>query len=141
MRTLRHLTIIAFALLVAAGCTSAAGSATRHRARPATKMISERDKGTTVALHVGDHLKLVLTNTYWEIHAASDAVVLRSDGQPVTKPKLQGCVPGAGCGTTTETFTAAKAGKATVSASRTTCGEALRCTGGNGEYKVSVVVK
>jgi hypothetical protein len=33
------------------------------------------------------------------------------------------------------------AGTATVTASRTTCGEALRCTGGQGSYTLSVVVR
>jgi hypothetical protein len=141
MKTLRHLTTMTFVLVLAAGCTSAAGSTPAHRSGSTTRTITDRDKGTTVPLHVGDHLKVILASTYWTIQPASNRAVLRSDGRPVTKGKLQGCVPGAGCGTTTETFTAVKDGKATVSASRTTCGEALLCTGGNGEYKVSVVVK
>ena len=94
-----------------------------------------------MTLHVGDHVKLILANTYWKIEARSDTTVLRSEGRPVTKGQLQGCVPGAGCGTTTETFTAIKGGNTTVSASRTSCGEAVLCTGGDGSYKVAVVVK
>jgi len=144
MRTLRHhLTVITLALFVAAGCTStAASAAARHPARSSTtRTITERDKGTTVALHVGDHLKLSLSNTYWDIQLASDTAVLRSDGPPVTKGKLQGCVPGAGCGTVIGAFTAVRTGTAIVSASRTTCGEAILCAGGNGEYKVSVIVR
>ena len=141
MRTLRPLTVVALALFLAAGCTSAAGSATRHPAKSTNKTITERDKGTTVTVHVGDHLKLILSNTYWTIQPASDTAVLRSDGRPVTKGTLQGCVPGGGCGTKTQTFTAVKVGKATVSASRTTCGEVILCAGGSGDYKVSIVVK
>jgi hypothetical protein len=33
-----------------------------------------------------------------------------------------------------------KAGTATVSASRVSCGEALRCTGKQGSYSVTIVV-
>ena len=111
------------------------------RPKSTTKTITERDNRTIVTLRAGDHLKLVLSNTYWTIQPASDQAVLRSDGPPVTKATLAGCVPGGGCGTKTETFTAVGGGKATVSASRTTCGEALRCTGGNGNFDVTVVVK
>ena len=114
MRTLTRLTVIGFALLLAVGCTSAPGRGSTHLSGSTTKTITEQDKGTTVTVHVGDHLKLILANTYWTIQPASDGAVLRSDGLPVTKGELQGCVPGAGCGTTTETFTAVKSGKASV---------------------------
>jgi hypothetical protein len=136
MRILYRSAVAAFALLLAAGCTSAAGSG-----QPTTKRVTDRDKGTTVTLHIGDRLKVVLASTYWTIHPASKPAVLRSDGRPVTTPRPTGCVPGGGCGTVTATFTAAGDGTTIVSASRTSCGEALRCTGGNGVYRVSVVVK
>lgn len=126
------------ALFLAAGCASAADTAS---SRQSIKTITDRDNGTTLTLHVGDHLKLILGSTYWTIQPSSDTAVLRSDGTPVTKAKMQGCVPGGGCGTETGTFTAVKGGTATIVASRTSCGEALRCTGGHGEYRASVVVK
>ena len=103
--------------------------------------MTEREKGTTVTLRIGDHLRVVLANTYWTLQPSSDPAVLRSDGGPVVKPRMSGCVPGAGCGTASETFTATAKGKALVRASRISCGEALRCTGGQGVYKVSVVVR
>jgi hypothetical protein len=45
-----------------------------------------------------------------------------------------------GCGTVTAVFHALKPGQATISASRTTCGEALLCTGSAGAYEVTIVV-
>jgi hypothetical protein len=144
MKTLDRCIAVSFALTLAAGCASAAGTApssARPSPKAVTKMVTDRDKGTTVTLHVGDRLKVALASTYWTINPAAKPGVLRSDGRPVTTPHLNGCVPGGGCGTETQTFTAAAKGATIVSASRTTCGEALRCTGGNGEFSVSVVVK
>ena len=103
--------------------------------------MTDRDKGTTVTLHVGDRLKVVLASTYWTIDKSPNPAVLRTDGKQVTTPALKGCVPGGGCGTAARTFTAVTNGSTTVSGSRTTCGEALLCTGGNGKFSVTVVVK
>jgi hypothetical protein len=144
MKTFRHCLAITFALALAAGCASAAGTAP-NSARPSpktvTKTIRDRDKGTTMTLHVGDRLKVVLASTYWTIHKSSTPAVLRTDGKQITTPALKGCVPGAGCGTATRTFTAVARGTTTVSASRTICGEVLLCTGGNGKFSVIVVVR
>jgi len=143
MKPFRHCLAIVFVLTLAAGCASAAGTETQSaRARPkaVTKKVTERDKGTTVTLHAGDRLEVVLASTYWAIHAASKPAVLRADGEQVTTPQLNACVPGGGCGTASRRFTAIAKGKTTVSASRTSCGEALRCTDGNGRFAVTVVV-
>jgi hypothetical protein len=144
MKTLRHCLAITFAVSLAAGCASAAGTApnsARPRPKAVTKTVTDRDKGTTVTVHVGDRLKVVLASTYWTIHKSPKPAVLRTDGEQVTTPELKGCVPGAGCGTASRTFTAVAKGTTTVSASRTSCGEALLCTGGNGKFSVTVVVK
>jgi hypothetical protein len=45
-----------------------------------------------------------------------------------------------GCGTVTAVFRAVAPGSATITASRTTCGEALLCTGSAGAYEVTIVV-
>jgi len=49
-------------------------------------------------------------------------------------------VPGAGCGTVTALFDAVGPGRASVSAERTGCGEAMSCTGRQRSYSVTVVV-
>jgi hypothetical protein len=144
MKTFRHCLIITFALTLAAGCTSAAGTApnaVRPRARTVTKTITDRNKGETVTLRVGARLEVVLASTYWTIHPAPKPAVLRTDGSQATTPRLKGCVPGGGCGTASRTFTGVTKGKTVVRASRTSCGEALRCTEANGTFSVSVVVK
>ena len=82
---------------------------------------------------------MVLSSTYWQFQPSSDPSVLRAEGSPATSPS-PGCVPGAGCGTATATFTALSPGQATIVATRTSCGEAMLCQGSAGHYQIEVVV-
>jgi hypothetical protein len=100
----------------------------------------DQDNGHAVSLQVGDQLLLVLASTYWKLDGSSDAAVLRQTVPPVVAPQSSGCVPGEGCGTVTARFDAIAAGRADVSAKRTSCGEALSCTGSLGFYRVTVIV-
>jgi hypothetical protein len=104
-----------------------------------TVAVADGNDGQTVTLHPGEHLRVALASTYWQIQPSSDPSVLRADGSPATYPS-PGCVPGAGCGTAAATFTAVAPGHATVVATRTSCGEAMRCQGSAGQYQVQVVV-
>jgi hypothetical protein len=108
--------------------------------QPATLNAGDQDNGRRVTAHVGDHLLLTLNSTYWTIQGSSNPAVLRQSGQPVVSPILSGCVPGQGCGTVRASFDAVAPGAADVTASRTSCGEALACTGGAGSYRVTVLV-
>ena len=65
--------------------------------------------------------------------------MLRPQGDPAYAP-APGCVPGGGCGTVTATYGAVHAGRVTVTANRTSCGEALRCSPEQGSFTVAVVV-
>jgi hypothetical protein len=108
---------------------------------PTSRQVSEADKGTVVSLRTGGTLRAVLHSTYWRFDPASEPTVLGSEGAPATSPDPPGsCVPGGGCGTVTATFRALRPGRAVVSAHRTSCGEALRCTGDRGAWTVTVVV-
>jgi hypothetical protein len=108
---------------------------------PASREVSDGDRGTTVTLRTGGALRVVLHSTYWEIDPASDPAVLRSDGEQTYAPDPPGrCVPGGGCGTVTRGFHAVQPGRAVVTAHRTSCGEALRCTGDAGTWSVTVLV-
>jgi hypothetical protein len=108
---------------------------------PGSRDVSELDNGTTVTLRTGGTLRAVLHSTYWQFDPPSDPTVLGSAGPPVSSPAPMGqCVPGGGCGTVTATFQALRPGRAVVSAHRTSCGEALRCTGNQGIWTVTVVV-
>ena len=101
------------------------------------------DNGHTVTLAVGDTLVVTLSSTYWQFRAAAPASVLHLVSSQITPEATQNgarCVPGQGCGTNTATFLAAASGQATVSAARTSCGEAMLCTGGQGTFTLTVVV-
>jgi predicted secreted protein len=105
-----------------------------------TTTLTDADNGRTVALRVGERLRVVLASTYWELQPSSDPTVLQADGQPVVAPQRNGCVVGQGCGTVTAEFTAHAPGSATVTATRTTCGEALACAPADRRYQVVVTV-
>lgn len=109
--------------------------------RAGTVTVTFGDKGSTVYLHTGETLRVVLDSTYWSMHPSSNADVLPARGAVTVVPRLRGCVPGQGCGTVTATFRASAPGSATLSASRVSCGEALRCTMGNGSFYVTVRVR
>ena len=130
-----RLAIAAIALAMAGcGASSSAGTAAPLAAVTAT----DADNGGTVTVAQGGRLTVTLNSTYWTIAGASNAAVLREVGQPVA---VQGsCPPGVGCGHVTATFAAVGRGRADVTATRASCGEALSCTGGSGRYRVSVVV-
>lgn len=107
---------------------------------PRTLVARDQDNGRAVSLRVGDHLLLVLGSTYWQFDGSSAPNVLRETGQPAVSPQVAGCVGGQGCGTVSATFDAVAAGTAQVTAKRTSCGEALSCTGNLGSYRVTVLV-
>jgi hypothetical protein len=100
----------------------------------------DQDNGHAMSLQVGDQLELVLTSTYWKLDGSSDAAVLRQTLPPVVAPQPSGCVVGQGCGTVTAHFQAIARGQADVSARRTSCGEAMSCTGNLGFYRLTVMV-
>jgi hypothetical protein len=165
MRTaLRAAAIAAVGLLTACGAVgarpagstappsptaSAAAQATAHPVvplrtpptnAPRTVVVSEQDNGHAISLRSGERLEVVLASTYWEVDGGSNPNVLRPTAQPTTSPELKGCVPGEGCGTVTALYDAVAPGRADVNAKRTSCGEAMSCTGTLGFYRVTVVV-
>ena len=101
---------------------------------------TDSDNGKTFELHVRDRLELKLESTYWTIHESSNLSVLSLAAPMTISPRPSGCVPGGGCGLAIASFDAVGVGSADVTASRTSCGEAMRCVGSAGSYRVSVVV-
>ena len=67
--------------------------------------------------------------------------VLSPDDNPVTSPQPSGCVVGGGCGTLTAVYDARAAGSAELTATRTSCGEAMGCTAADATWTVTVLVK
>jgi hypothetical protein len=141
--------LVGVALLLAACATGAASmpippvaspTATSTPA-PSNAHVTQADNGRTLAVSVGSVVTLELGSTYWQVGDSSDPAVLALVSGPTASAAAMGtCVPGAGCGTVAATFRALAPGRATITASRTTCGEAMRCTGTDGAYEVTVVV-
>jgi hypothetical protein len=120
---------------------SASSPGATPAASASNQQVNEAANGQTVTVTVGSFVTLRLGNTYWQVQASSDpAVLVLASGPTASGAAPSACLPGIGCGTVTAVFHALKPGQATVSASRTTCGEALLCTGSAGAYEVSVVV-
>ena len=89
-----------------------------------------------ITLHPGDSLHVVLKSTAWTIDPAHGRALATRGEQVVAVTR-----PGPGApGTTSRSFAAVALGDATVTASRTTCGEALRCTPAQSAYRLTVHV-
>ncbi|HEY2704356.1 MAG TPA: hypothetical protein VGL20_11750 [Candidatus Dormibacteraeota bacterium] len=109
----------------------------RHQAVTA----ADADNGKTITVRSGGRVTLKLASTYWTVRGSSDPKVLHQLGKTSTQPAKPGaCVPGQGCGTVTATFVAMHRGTADVTATRTTCGEAMLCSPAQGSYVIHVVV-
>jgi hypothetical protein len=104
------------------------------------QVAGDADNGRTLELRIGDRLEVGLHSTYWTIKGSSNPQVLLAESPVVISPSLSRCVPGGGCGTVAMTFDVVGTGSADVTASRTSCGEAMGCIGGDGSYKITVVV-
>ncbi|NUR04208.1 MAG: hypothetical protein HOY79_49215 [Streptomyces sp.] len=79
-----------------------------------------------------------LHSTYWSTPAGSDPrVLVRVGGGPTATGT---CPPGRGCGISSAQFTAGRPGTAHIAARRDSCGEAMRCSPGQGRYDVTVSV-
>jgi hypothetical protein len=119
--------------LVLASCGAASSST------PESVQAGDAQNGRSVTLHQGQTLVVTLASTYWSFQGSSNPKVLALVGTPVATPGS--CSPpGSGCGTVSQTFRAVGAGTAQVTASRVSCGEALRCTGSAGHYQLTVQV-
>lgn len=102
-----------------------------------THTLDEHDNGHTVDVNFGDTIVVVLHSTYWTF--AVPQTVLQPIGLPQPSPSSCG-VTGGGCGTVTSTYNAGHVGETTLHAHRDSCGEAVRCTGSNADWSVTVRV-
>jgi len=98
--------------------------------------------GQSMTLHLGQTLTVTLCSTYWSFQGSSNPRVLALVGEAVVSPAPQSVCPvaGTGCGTVVQKFRAVGPGTAQVTASRVSCGEAMRCGGAAGSYKLAVTV-
>jgi hypothetical protein len=134
----------AVALLVA-GCGSGLPSAGgRHSHSPGSMTVSsDHANGRTLHVTVGERLNLILSSTYWQLRGSSAPAVLRQDGATSPLPRPSSCpkLPGLGCVPVRASFRAIAPGTAVITASRTTCGEALACAAGQRHFRVTIVVR
>ncbi len=150
MKGLLAALVLASGGLVLAGC--AAGNAQSETppiaigttvSTPAAVTATEADNGHTITIAHGGLLTVRLNSTYWRFGTNTSGAALRPAGRPVTSAvpsTASHCVAGAGCGAVTAVFHAVAPGKAVVTASRDSCGEAMACGHGQGVYQLTVLV-
>ena len=110
-----------------------------------TVTLTEDDNGHSVTLHPGQRLQVILHSTYWTFDGGTDTSVLARQGDTQFHPGTPGrggcpSFPGSGCGTAVQEYVADGPGTSTVTASRTTCGEALLCQPDQSTWTVDVTV-
>ena len=116
-------------------------AAPAHATTWPARHLDDRDNHGTVSVHVGQTVELTLASTYWTIGAPS-GTALGAAGPERKTPNYTrpGCHPGTGCGTDVRDFKAVRTGTSGISATRTTCGEALRCSDAQSRFFVTVHV-
>jgi hypothetical protein len=99
--------------------------------------------GKAVSAKAGDRIELILSSSYWHLTGSSAPSVLRQDGPPALQSRPSSCpdISGLGCIPVRADFNALTDGKAVITASRSTCGEALRCQPDQARFTVTVVVR
>jgi hypothetical protein len=95
------------------------------------------DNGGSVTLHSGDRLDVSLAGQWTFQSIGAPAVLTAGTPSVGTEPN---CNPGTGCALVTEEFVAAGGGTTSVVATRTICGEAMRCTSANDHFRLTVSV-
>ena len=129
----------AVSITMTAGC----GTAAFRGGGPTVIVVRDDANGTAVSARAGDRIKLILSSSYWDVAGSSAPRVLRQDGPPVQLSRPGSCpdIPGLGCAPVQTDFTALTDGKAAIRASRSSCGEALRCQPDQERFTVNVIVR
>ncbi|MFI5282991.1 MAG: hypothetical protein ACHQ0J_07665 [Candidatus Dormibacterales bacterium] len=131
--------ILRLAALGAVAALFACGSSSNQAARDVA--IGDAQNGLSVPVQVGDVVTVSLGSTAWTFDALPASSILRLDAEPsVSAAPFGQCPPGVGCGTTAARYTALRPGAAVITASRVSCGEAMRCVGPAGAYRVTIAV-
>jgi hypothetical protein len=110
---------------------------------PGVVIADDSSNGKTVYIQVGAKVELILSSTYWTVHSPSVPAVLRQDGDtsPLPRPSTCPTIPGLGCVPVQTDFTALTPGTAVISASRVSCGEAMRCPPDKEHFSLTVTVQ
>ena len=129
-------------IMAAVGCGTAASHGPGGGG-PMVIVVHDDANGKAVSARAGDRIELILSSSYWQVTGSSAPSVLRQDGPPVLLTRPSSCpdIPGLGCNPVRAEFTARTDGKAVITASRSTCGEALRCQPDRTRFTVNVIVR
>ena len=132
----------AASIVTSAGCGTAASQGPGGGG-PRVIVVRNDANGKAVSARAGDRIELILSSSYWHVTGTSAPGVLRQNGPPVLLARPSSCpdIPGLGCTPVRADFTARTDGKAVITASRSACGEALRCQPGQTRFTVTVVVR
>jgi hypothetical protein len=136
--------VLAVSAMTPAGCGTAAPRANVPAAGGPTVIVVRDDaNGRTVSVRPRDRIELILSSSYWHVTGSSAPSVLRQDGPPVLLSRPSNCpdIPGLGCTSVRDDFTALTDGKTVITASRSACGEALRCKPDQTRFTVTVAVR
>lgn len=130
------------AAFVSAGSPPSVPIATTLVPAAAEVQLGDADTGRTIPATVGERIVVTLHSTYWQVAAPSAPKVVAQDGDPQVGGGGPGCpsIPGTGCGTIVAAFVAVAPGDAELLATRSSCGEALRCAPDQSTWQVHVVV-
>lgn len=127
--------------------TSSPGAGSGSGTQPADHLtrkinIGLADSGRSIQVRPGDELVLTLSSTYWHLQAPEPANVLTltRPSSRVVRPTPPRCPPGQGCGAVRAVYTASQPGRATITANRTSCGEARRCTPRQAHFQLTITV-
>jgi hypothetical protein len=123
----------ALATVALANCFPGAGSIVRG----GLTHVDEKLKSGTVSVAVGTRLELTLHSDLWAVQGSSEPRVhtpLGRPAYPASGPKCSFPAAEDGCGTVAAWFTALKPGKAVITATRASYGEAMRCGADQSTY-------
>jgi hypothetical protein len=134
--------VSAVGIMTSAGCGTAA-SGGPGGGGPRVIVVRDDADGKALSVRAGDRIELILSSSYWHVTGSSAPRVLRQDGPPVLLSRPSSCpdIPGLGCAPVRADFTARTDGTAVITASRSTCGEALRCQQDQTRFTVTVAVR
>jgi hypothetical protein len=138
------LAVFAVSIMTSVGCGTASSRISGPIAGgPVVIVVRDDANGKAVSARAGDRIELILSSSYWHVTGSSAPGVLRQDGSPVLLSRPSSCpdIPGLGCIPVRLDFTALTDGKAVITASRSACGEALRCKPDQTRFNVIVVVR
>lgn len=133
--------LAAASLLTAAGCSTVASASVDSSSQTHHQYIMrDGSNGKTIWLHTGDRIELILSSNYWQVSGSSAPKVLKQTHATVLMPRPSTCphIPGLGCTPVRTDFLAVGHGKAVITASRTSCGEAMRCSAQNSHFTLIV---